>query len=59
MVYLEQSDKFNPMHILIVILLVIAGFVALLLIVAAFMTKEHHVKREIIIHAPRLTVLTT
>ncbi|MES2277685.1 MAG: SRPBCC family protein [Bacteroidota bacterium] len=44
------------MHILITILLVIAGIIALLLIIAFFMRKEHHVKREIIINAPRQKV---
>ena len=44
------------MHILIIILAVIAGFIALLLLVAAFMMKEHHVKREIIFNASSLKV---
>ena len=44
------------MTILITILLVIAGIIALLLIIALFMKKEHYVKREIIIHAPRQKV---
>ncbi len=41
------------MNIIITILLVIAGIIALLLIIALFMKKEHYVKREIIINAPR------
>lgn len=40
------------MTILIIILLVVAGFVGLLLIVAIFQRKQHFVKRGIIIHAP-------
>jgi hypothetical protein len=40
------------MHIVITILLVLAGIVVLLLIIALFMKKEHYVKREIIINAP-------
>jgi uncharacterized protein YndB with AHSA1/START domain len=44
------------MHIIITILLVIAGLFALLLIVALFMKKEHYVNREIIIDAPRQKV---
>jgi hypothetical protein len=38
------------------ILLVVAGIIALLLIIALFMKKEHYVRREIIIHAPRQKV---
>lgn len=44
------------MPILITILLVIAGITALLLIIALFMKREHNVKREIIINAPRQKV---
>ncbi|HEY4874693.1 MAG TPA: SRPBCC family protein [Puia sp.] len=44
------------MNIIITILLIIAGIIALLLIVALFMKKEHYVKREIIINAPRQKV---
>jgi hypothetical protein len=44
------------MHILLIILFAIAGIVALLFIIAFFMKKEHYVKREIIIHAPRQKV---
>ena len=41
------------MNIIITILLVIAGIITLLLIIALFMKKEHYVKREIILNAPR------
>jgi hypothetical protein len=44
------------MNILITILLVIAGIITLLLIIALFMKREHYVKREIIINAPRQKV---
>ena len=44
------------MNILITILLVVAGIIALLLLIALFMRKEHYVKREIIINAPRQKV---
>ena len=44
------------MTTLITILLVLAGIVALVFIMALFMKKEHYVKREIIIHAPRQKV---
>ena len=44
------------MNIIITILLIVAGIIALLLIVALFMKKEHYVKREIIINAPRQKV---
>jgi hypothetical protein len=44
------------MNIIITILLVLAGIIALLLIIALFMKKEHYVKREIIINAPRQKV---
>jgi hypothetical protein len=41
---------------LITILIVIACIIGLLLIIALFMKKEHYVKREIIINAPRQKV---
>ena len=41
------------MNIIVTILLVVAGIIALLLIIALFMKREHYVKREIIINAPR------
>jgi len=44
------------MNTIITILLVVAGIIALLLIMALFMKKEHYVKREIIINAPRQKV---
>jgi len=44
------------MNIIITILLVVAGIIALLLIIALFIKKEHYVKREIIINAPRQKV---
>lgn len=44
------------MNILIIILLVIAGIVALLLIIGLFMRREHFVKREIAINAPKQKV---
>jgi hypothetical protein len=44
------------MNIVVTILIVLAGLIALLLIVALFMKKEHYVKREIIINAPKQTV---
>lgn len=44
------------MKILLIILLTIVGIVALLLILALFMKKEHYVKCEIIINAPRQKV---
>src|SRR5476651_1347726 len=44
------------MNILIVILLAIAGIIALVLIIGLFMTRDHYVKREIIINAPRQKV---
>jgi hypothetical protein len=44
------------MNILITILLSVAGIIALLLIIAIFMKREHYVKREIIINAPRQKV---
>ena len=44
------------MSIIITILLVVASIIALLLIIAFFIKKEHYVKREIIINAPRQKV---
>ena len=44
------------MNTLITILLILAGIIALLLIIALFIKKEHYVKREIIINAPRQKV---
>ena len=44
------------MNIIITILLVIASIIALLLFIALFMKREHYVKREIIINAPRQKV---
>ena len=44
------------MNILITILLVVGGIIALLLLIALFMKREHYVKREIIINAPRQKV---
>ncbi|MEO5562562.1 MAG: SRPBCC family protein [Chitinophagaceae bacterium] len=44
------------MNIIIIILLVFAGIIALLLIIAFFIKKDHYVKREIIINAPRQKV---
>ena len=44
------------MNTIITILLVVAGIIALLLIIALFMKREHYVKREIIINAPRQKV---
>jgi hypothetical protein len=44
------------MNIIIAILLVAAGIIALLLFIALFMKKEHYVKREIIVNAPRQKV---
>jgi hypothetical protein len=41
------------MNILITIILVLAGIIVLLLILALFMRREHYVRREIIINAPR------
>src|SRR6266480_5255499 len=45
------------MNTIIIILLVVAGIIGLLLIIALFMKKEHYVKREIIVNAPRPKVL--
>ena len=44
------------MNIIITILLVVAAIISLLLIIALFIKKEHYVKREIIINAPRQEV---
>jgi hypothetical protein len=44
------------MNIVLTILLVVAGVIALLLIIALFIKKDHYVKREIIINAPRQKV---
>src|SRR4029079_10719987 len=44
------------MNIIITILLILAGMIALLLIIGLFMKKQHYVKREIIINAPRQKV---
>ena len=44
------------MSIVFTTLLVMAGIIALLLIIALFIKKEHYVKREIIINAPRQKV---
>ena len=44
------------MNIIVTILLIVAGIIALLLILGLFMKKEHYVRREIIIHAPRQKV---
>lgn len=44
------------MNIAVTILLILAGIIALLLIIALFMRKNHYVRREIIINAPRQKV---
>jgi len=44
------------MNDIIIILVIVAGIIALLLIIALFMKREHYVKREIIINAPRQNV---
>ena len=44
------------MNLIITILLIVSGIIALLLIIALFMRREHYVKREIIINAPRQKV---
>ncbi len=44
------------MNIVIAVLCALAGIVVLLLIAALFMKREHYVKREIIINAPRQKV---
>jgi len=44
------------MNILLTILLILAGIIALLLLIGLFMKREHYVKRDIIINAPRQKV---
>jgi hypothetical protein len=44
------------MNILITILLVLVSIIALLLILALFMRKEHYVRRDVVINAPRQKV---
>src|SRR4030095_4165986 len=44
------------MNIIITIVLVLVGIIALLLIIGLFMRKDHYVRREIIINAPRQKV---
>lgn len=44
------------MNTTLTILLVVAGIIALLLIIALFMKKQHYVKRDIVINAPRQKV---
>lgn len=44
------------MNIIITILIIVAGLIALLLILAIFIKKEHYVRREITINAPRQKV---
>lgn len=44
------------MNIVITILLSIVGIIVFLLIIAVFMKKEHYVKREIVINAPKQKV---
>lgn len=44
------------MNIIFSILLILAGIIVLLLIIGLFMSKQHYVKREIIINAPRQKV---
>jgi hypothetical protein len=44
------------MNTISTILLVVAGIIGLLLIMALFMKKEHYVKRDIVINAPRQKV---
>ena len=44
------------MNTITTILLILAGIIALLLIMALFMKKQHYVRREIIINAPRQKV---
>ncbi|HWY39053.1 MAG TPA: SRPBCC family protein [Bacteroidia bacterium] len=44
------------MNAIITILLIVAGIIALLLVIALFMKREHYVRREIIIDAPRQKV---
>lgn len=44
------------MNTILTILFIMAGLIALLLIIALFMKREHYVRREIIINAPRQKV---
>lgn len=44
------------MNIIIIILLVVASIIVLLLLIALFMRKDHYVKREVVINAPRQKV---
>ncbi len=44
------------MSIFVTILLALAGIIALLLIIGLFTRKDHYVKREVIINAPRQKV---
>src|SRR5438128_2379058 len=44
------------MSIVVAILLILAGIIVLLLVIALFIKKEHCVKREIVINAPRRKV---
>jgi len=44
------------MNIVITILLLVAAIIVLLLLIALFRKKEHYVKREIIVNAPRQKV---
>jgi hypothetical protein len=44
------------MNIIITILLVLAGIIGLLFILSLFIRREHYVRREIIINAPRQKV---
>jgi len=44
------------MNIFIVLLLALAAIIALLLILGLFVKRDHYVKREIMIHAPRQKV---
>jgi hypothetical protein len=44
------------MNTLITILFIVAGLIALLLIIAVFIKRDHYVRREIIIDAPRQKV---
>jgi hypothetical protein len=44
------------MQIITTILLTVAGIIALLLVIALFMKKDHYVRREITINAPRQKV---
>ncbi|MEP7373216.1 MAG: SRPBCC family protein [Chitinophagaceae bacterium] len=44
------------MNIIVTILVIVAGIIALLLVIGLFMRKQHYVKREIVINAPRQKV---